>query len=199
MTRYAYNPLNFRLRRIRSEQFASLARASRAKCERSGWVQLCFGVDIACNAGEWRKRILQQYRTTGRLVGQRRPHSTCGKPISTKMMRDRLYQALNGLASLEFQTKYCVNGTKEEYMLPEEMVEDAISAIETIISSDTIRSGYSGSEVEALREFLKVAKERFEVLDISGQSIESLILRDDNWRAIRQAADSCLIKIEQPH
>jgi hypothetical protein len=93
--------------------------------------------------------------------------------------------------------KYCVNATKEEYLLPDEMVEIAIGTIETIISSGTIRSGYSGSEVEALSEFLNVAKERFEVLDISGQSIESLILHDDNWRTIRQAADSCIARLEQ--
>jgi len=116
------------------------------------------------------------------------------------MMRKRLYEALSDLASLDFQMKYCVNATPEEYMLPEEMVESAISTIETVLSSDKQRTSYGDSELEALRGFIKLAKERFEALDIANQSVQNLILRDSNWSGIRQAAATCLAHLERlPH
>ena len=47
-------------------------------------------------------------------------------------MKKRLIRSLSRLASFSYQEAYIVNASKEEYVLPEDIVEDVASIYQTI-------------------------------------------------------------------
>jgi hypothetical protein len=105
-------------------------------------------------------------------------------------MRKRIEENLARLASRKYQHSFVTEATKEEYVLPNEMLDSASSLLETTLSSPTLSRTLNESErdclARALARFRRLQKEiRFED---PGFSVE----RDEGWRVVREVANRCV-------
>lgn len=109
-------------------------------------------------------------------------------------MKNRIARSLAPLASLPYQRRFIVDATHGEYVLPEELVDSAISIVDTVAGSSTLRRGLTQDEVAALELFRK----RIEDIQQRFSSINwavnwsDVIERDEAWSAMRCEAARCL-------
>ena len=110
-------------------------------------------------------------------------------------MKNRLQRALSRLASVEYQRRYVVQGTKDEYVLPGDLVGDA----ESVASLALERTALSEREREALELFLRVVKSKSEGVEsaLTDRTTTNMELIEDNsdWRTVRAAAMNCLAEL----
>jgi len=107
-------------------------------------------------------------------------------------MNARLIRALARLASLPYQEAFIVNGTTEEYVTPEDVIDEA---------SNVCGMAYKGEQL--LNESQKEAINRLiEALNVRGRELWSdplpiepsaLVHSDENWIALRSSARNALI------
>ena len=96
-----------------------------------------------------------------------------------------IYKALAPLASLEVQNKYVVKGTKDNYLLPEDLLNTAINAL---FEQQTVKI----DETEALEELQKAIR----TCDIpEGMSNTELILGYEPWIKVRETSKKYLLEI----
>lgn len=107
-------------------------------------------------------------------------------------MRNLLLKCLAPLASKEAQGKYIVHGTKDEYLLPSELLDRAASVVAQALSAPTARSGLSPNDIEVIRQFDVVLKWEAKDLDVTAYSNQALIHSCREWAEIRGAAGTCL-------
>jgi len=93
------------------------------------------------------------------------------------------------MASLKVQQRFIVSGTKDHYLLPEEILEDAqAAAARWALSPDLTarqRTVIQNAAIIFRREGSRV--------DLgTGTSHRQLIEDDPSWAAIREAAGTCL-------
>src|SRR6185436_14590682 len=93
------------------------------------------------------------------------PHDT--------IMKNQIRITLGRLANLDFQRRFCVEGTKSEYVLPDELLEAAANTIETTVSSPVLSKNLKSSEIEALREFLVVVNRLASKSSFTNESISN--------------------------
>jgi len=102
-------------------------------------------------------------------------------------MRSRLLDEVAVLASERYQERYIVHGTKEQYVLPEEVLEAALGSAQNATQKPSTAS-LSASEVDAVREFTQAV----EACSIDFQDLTSsnqqLIREDERWAAARTSA-----------
>lgn len=112
-------------------------------------------------------------------------------------MRNQLRIKLGRLASLEFQLEFCVRSSSSEYVLPNEMVESAISLVKSIVGTPKLAAAYSDHEHAVLREFLdSVEVYASDVpFDDSSASNEELITKNPAWLSIRKSAADCMLML----
>ena len=95
---------------------------------------------------------------------------------------------LEPLASLEEQRRYIVGGTKDEYLLPEELVHDGFRFCEHFETADRW-DGLKANQREALERLRKAldalgrVQERYDRTNIS-----ELIDSDKGWAVMRERA-----------
>jgi hypothetical protein len=108
-------------------------------------------------------------------------------------MKSVYIDRLGRLASLNLQRRYVVHATKDTYMLPEELLEDASDLAEALLADlerDSVVSGEQRTALEALARILRVEAP---MVPLDGSiSNEELIERHPSWSAIRDAAVRCL-------
>jgi hypothetical protein len=118
----------------------------------------------------------------------------CSGVVQT--MRNRLSKALSRLASTDYQRRYVLEATKDEYVLPEELVEDAESASQLALE----RSDLSDRERQALKLFLEAARSESAILFSAPTSPTAskrgLIEASPSWQVVRKAAEECLERLE---
>jgi hypothetical protein len=96
-----------------------------------------------------------------------------------------IHRALAPLASLEVQKRYIVDETRDEYLLPNELLN---SAINTLFEQKAVKF----DETQSLREL----KEAIRACDIpEGMSNSELILRYEPWIKVRETSKKYLSEI----
>ena len=105
-------------------------------------------------------------------------------------MNQALQISLGHLASLEIQKRYWIQGTKDEYLLPEEVLESALNWPRSSLENDDLDQ----AKRDSLSKFIAIFNENIDKISIDdeGTSNERLILHDQYWSAIRAAAKECL-------
>jgi len=109
-------------------------------------------------------------------------------------MKNQLRIKLGRLASIDFQRRFCVGGTKSEYVSPSEILESAANAVQTTLASQVLSKEFDGSQQQALREFLQAANMIAPEIPFDNESVsvEDLIERDPVWNKARASAQKCL-------
>jgi HEAT repeat protein len=107
-------------------------------------------------------------------------------------MRQVLLKCLAPLASLSAQEKYIVLGTKDQHLLPSELLDRAATVAAQVLSAPAGSCGLSGADVEAVRQFDVVLKWEAKDLDLDAYTGETLVRSCREWAEIREAAVVCL-------
>jgi hypothetical protein len=109
-------------------------------------------------------------------------------------MRSRLLNDVSMLASRRFQERYVVNGTKEQYAIPEEILEAALSSARTALGQKSPNSALSATEANAAIEFIADTSDAVSNLDLHDFVVTNnqLIEQDERWAAARTAAGRLL-------
>lgn len=112
-------------------------------------------------------------------------------------MKTRLSKELACLASAKYQHKYISHGTKNEYVLPEELLDVVQGTISTILANETLSKAYSQQQLVALHRFAAIAKSAYEAIPFEKDigAIE-IVESNEDWKKVRDAAGRCLITLE---
>jgi len=108
-------------------------------------------------------------------------------------VKRELQIALSRLASQELQEKFCIRGTADEYLLPEELLDSAFNWAQAAIK----QSEFTPTQLDAIAQFLAVVNESVDLIPINNAEITpaDLILRDPAWMRVRDAAVNCLKRL----
>lgn len=93
---------------------------------------------------------------------------------------------LQGLASVEDQRRWVIAATKDEYLLPEELLNDAWHFCER-----AVRTGYWDTFTQDQRDAVTRLRDAVETTDIDGydrSNVAILIETDARWALARQRA-----------
>jgi hypothetical protein len=106
-------------------------------------------------------------------------------------VRATISRRLAPLASLAAQRRYIVHGTRDEYLVPSQLLDDADDVIRQIRTMPAVHDALSSAAVQAvldLDDLLDAADRAAEVVS----SGEELVERDVAWRAVREHVARCL-------
>ena len=96
-----------------------------------------------------------------------------------------VYAALAPLASLRVQDRYIVNGTKDEYLLPDELLERAIS----LLFEQRVVKVEESRKLEELKQALRAC-------NLPGTMSNSELVFDYGpWKAVREKSRDYLAEI----
>ena len=120
-------------------------------------------------------------------------------------MKFQIRLELGRLASIAFQRRLCVGGTKDEYILLSEILESAANTVQTALASPVLSRELDGAQLQSLCEFLEVANSTAPKIpfDDGSVSVEDLIETNPAWNMVRVSAQKCLdalglrIKLEE--
>ena len=105
-------------------------------------------------------------------------------------MKTNLQISLSRLASKDIQEQFCVNGTVQAYLLPEELLDSALNCANSAIQSGE----FTSTEISLIQKFVSVVNETADhiSLDDDKTSAANLILHNPEWNRVREAAKQCL-------
>jgi hypothetical protein len=108
-------------------------------------------------------------------------------------MKDRLLRSLARLSSEEYQDAFIVHGTKDEYVLAEDLVED-VASLCALAQREEQRREFMPNELEALGRMLSDIRTRGRRIFAAATPVTAASLVHDNeeWSSLRTAAQSCL-------
>jgi len=98
-----------------------------------------------------------------------------------------IFQRLAPLASLAAQRRWIVNGTPDEYLIPEQLLEDAFDAAR-LANLAHLKNGLPPGLFPALKLLAELAGR----VNIEGTSNEVLVESDAAWGAVREQSQICL-------
>lgn len=107
-------------------------------------------------------------------------------------MKKRIINEIARLASQKYQYDFVLNGTKDEYDVPEEMIDTVRGTISTVLGNSTLLNAFSDSQVDALRRFDAEAARAYSTLPWDSETTAEQILECDEWTSLRRAAEGCL-------
>ncbi|MCP4609973.1 MAG: hypothetical protein GY845_14790 [Planctomycetes bacterium] len=96
------------------------------------------------------------------------------------------------LASMKMQKRYMANATKDEYLLPSELLEDGFSVVEAVEKHWGRSVSLHRSDRQAVIEFGKVLKKEYELIDLNEVALEEIVSNNEPWANIREAAQKCI-------
>lgn len=108
-------------------------------------------------------------------------------------MKERLLQALSRLASASYQETYMVSGSKDEYVVPEDLVEDVASLCRLAQRSEFARD-FMPAQGIALSQMVSSVEMHGRRL-FSGSinmTAAQLVRENPDWEALRRSAAACL-------
>jgi hypothetical protein len=113
-------------------------------------------------------------------------------------MKNQLRIKLGRLASIEFQRCLCVGGTKDDYVLPSEILDSAANTVQTTLASPVLSNQFNGLELASLREFLQVVNGTVSDIpfDSDSVSVKELVETNSAWNKVRLSAQKCLATLE---
>ena len=107
-------------------------------------------------------------------------------------MNRRLLEGLLLIASRERQLEMIVEGTRDHYLVPEELIDSARTEAERLLNSSR---GLKGGERDSIGTFLQLAERAYaETLEHGSAELRELIAGED-WSRMRAAAKDCLDKL----
>lgn len=108
-------------------------------------------------------------------------------------MKDRLLRSLARLSSEKYQNAFIVHGTKDEYVLPEDLVED-VASLCVLAQREEQRGEFLPYELEALGRMLSDIRTRGRRIFAAAMptTAASLVHDNEEWRSLRTEAQSCL-------
>ena len=106
-------------------------------------------------------------------------------------MRHTISKRLAPLASLAAQRRYIVQATRDEYLVPEELLNDADDVVKQVRTMPAVRDALPTSAVQAFLD-LDGLLDAADSAAQSAQSSEQLVERDAAWRAVREHVARCL-------
>jgi hypothetical protein len=96
-------------------------------------------------------------------------------------------ERLAHLASLDIQRRYILHATRDEYLLPEELLDDAHAVVRQIRTQPLAISAPAVTAILALQPLLDAV-----VLPSGRDGLQHLVEDDTAWRAAREQAVRCL-------
>jgi hypothetical protein len=107
-------------------------------------------------------------------------------------MTDVPLHLLASLASKQEQVRHVTNGTKDEYLIPEDLLNDAFHFCERV-REEILWLGLSARKRAAILEFQQNLSEKGSCIDRYDHStIGELIERDLDWAVLRDGARDLL-------
>lgn len=107
-------------------------------------------------------------------------------------MKNRIINEIARIASRKYQYDFILNGTEDDYALPEEMIDTVRGTISTILGNPTLLKSLSNSQVDALERFDAEAGEAYSSLPWNSDATAEQILEQSEWNQLRRAAEDCL-------
>ena len=107
-------------------------------------------------------------------------------------MKTRIVTELARIASEKYQYEYVLHATKDEYVVPEELVDTVRGTFNTIMKNPTLAKSLSDSQMEALKRFEEVAARTYAELPWDSTTTAADILESAGWHELRRAAVECL-------
>ena len=96
------------------------------------------------------------------------------------------------LASMKMQEKYMAHATKDEYLLPSELLEDGFTVVEGVEQHWRWRFSLRRFERQAVIEFGKVLRKESDLIDLNEVTLEEIVSNNESWANIREAAQKCV-------
>jgi hypothetical protein len=110
-------------------------------------------------------------------------------------MRNQLIKHLARLASQDLHERFIRHGTKDSYVLPEELIDMVLGDIHVIMLHELLKRPFSDLELEALRRFDEIASATGTSIPWESATSAGAFLDSPEWVALRNAAAMCLEKL----
>lgn len=111
----------------------------------------------------------------------------------------QIYETLARLASLPYQQNFILNASKDEYELPEQLIDEVIQSLSTVLNNtfETVQVSKVKQieSIKLLHSNLQILSENINFDDIE-LSNEQLVLHNKHWREARNKAFEFLKEIE---
>lgn len=104
----------------------------------------------------------------------------------------KLINEIARLASQKYQNDFILNGTKDSYVLPEEMIDTMCGTISTILGNEILRRSLSIHQMDAIKKLDAEASEAASKLPWALITKAGEVLERPEWIQIRQSAKECL-------
>lgn len=98
-----------------------------------------------------------------------------------------IIQPLAHLASLDIQRRYIINATRDEYLVPEELLDDAHSVVRHIRTQPQSVCASAVAAILALEPLLAAV-----IVPPNRNGMHHFIEDDTAWRAAREQSGRCL-------
>lgn len=110
-------------------------------------------------------------------------------------MRHTIAKRLAPLASLAAQRRYIVQGTRDEYLVPSELLNDADAVVREVRRMPVVQDALPASAVQAILDLDNLLHAAVATTERT-QSNEQLVEHDTAWRAVREHVARCLDMID---
>lgn len=109
---------------------------------------------------------------------------------------NKIYECLAKLASINYQIRFIINGTIDNYVLPEELIEDFISRTNTILNNQIMTGGFSHKTLQDLNEINLEIKKFSKSIGFNNSDVSNkeIIFTNSNWNKIREISNDFLKK-----
>lgn len=88
-------------------------------------------------------------------------------------MRTRICKEMSRLASAHYWGKYVSSGTREEYVLPEEMIDSVVQSIVAVRGSNDLSREFTNEELGAIEVLLNTLRKATEEYRIGANASEA--------------------------
>jgi hypothetical protein len=106
-------------------------------------------------------------------------------------MKNQIRIHLGRLASIEYQRRFCIGATKDEYVLLDEILESAANTAQVVLGSAVLSKHFTPKELASIRDFLDVADDMAKIIPFDSQPVDLLIEDNDDWKGVCDAAQRC--------
>lgn len=113
------------------------------------------------------------------------------------MTRERLEKRIGQMASIAYQERWVVNGTVDEYVLLDELIETTIYEAKRQATHPATRGQYSEKKREALVRFHDRVDALYGLIPWRDPKvpIADIVERHETMQQIRDAASDCLLTL----
>ena len=108
----------------------------------------------------------------------------------------RISDILARLASLLYQQKFIIGGTRDKYVLPDQLLGEVISYMNTMLSNPNLSGALNEKQREELASLLHDLERLSCLIPFDDESVsnEELVLRNQCWIDVRNLASAFLNK-----